>query len=324
VAAIATAAAVDVLRDDGDVRRPAAAQPEPAADPLTEDEWRAAAGQLRIAGVSGTLVYTDLSCELQALRLPGLEAVPAPPGPRAGCRFELSPDGERVAPGDGAWAGGHSAYAVCRGEVTQVYWPPSGRPQFIYDGCTPAWRPAPPFLLTLVRSGTVVELEEGCPGGSPCERRLIARAALLEAAQRHPNVTEHQLVQRIDVQDLLWLSATRAVALLRVHVAGVGQHDLIAVFDRGRLARAFPFFVPGLDRLEASLDRTSVASEPKVFAFRAREGPIRSSDVGRVAAVAWSPDGRWLALAADRAIVIVAPGARRVHIPVTAADLAWR
>jgi hypothetical protein len=297
--------------------------PQQAAPP--DDELQAAAAPLREEGVTGTIVYTDLSCELRALRLPDLFPLEPPRGPPVGCEFELSPDGERVSPRDAAWSGGHAAYALCSGDTVLVYWPPSGRPQAGFEGCTPAWRPRPPFMLTLVRSAMVVELPEGCPGGPPCERRLITRRALREAAERHPNVTGQRFVQGIDIQDLAWLSAARAVALLRVHIVSVGPQDLIAIFDGGEVSATYSFFDDELERLEVSPDGTSVASEPEVFAFVVAGPRIDVPDAfGPIAGVAWSPDGRRLALAADGAIVIVAPGERELRIPVTAQDLAWR
>jgi hypothetical protein len=89
--------------------------------------------------------------------------------------------------------------------------------------------------------------------------------------------------------------------------------------------RTIPFFDDDLERLEASADGRAVVSEPEVFAFVVAGPRIEvPAAFGPIAAVAWSPDGRRLALAADGAIVIVAPGERQLRIPVTAADVAWR
>ena len=275
------------------------------------------------AGLTGTIVYTDLSCELRALRLPGLEPAEPPRGPDVGCEFELSPDGERVAPGDAAWTGGHAAYALCSGDSVLVYRPPSGRPEGIFEGCAPGWRPRPPFVLTVEDAGEIVEVSAECLPGI-CGP-LISREAILAAARRHPNVPDDPtLLERIDVEDLVWLSSRRAAVLLRLTLP-FGRNDLIVLFENGRVRDTYSFFDDDLERLEASPDGRAVASEPEVFAFRAGGERIAvPDDFGPIAAVAWSPDGRRLALAADGAIVIVAPGEREIRIPVTAADIAWR
>jgi len=272
----------------------------------------------------GTIVYTDLTCELRTLGLPELRPVASPVGPPVGCEFELSPDGERVAPRDAAWSGGHAAYALCSGGNVQVYRPPSGRPEAIIEGCAPAWRPGPPAVLTVARAAGIVEVSTACEGRGRCEP-LISREALLDAAARHPNVPDDSAsLERIDVKDVVWLSSRRVAVLLRL-VLHFGENDLIALFENGRVRDVYAVFDDELEELEASPDGAAVASEPEVLAFRAGGERIAvPDDFGPIAAVAWSPDGRRLALAADRAIVIVAPGEREIRIPVTAADLAWR
>src|SRR5918996_1314161 len=158
------------------------------------------------AGWAGTIVYPDLSCERRALRLPGLQPVAPPVGPPVGCEFELSPDGERVAPRGSAWSGGHAAYALCSGDSVQVYRPPSGRPAGIFDGCAPAWLPRPPFVLTVEDAGAIVEVSVECLPGICAP--LISREAILAAARRHPNVPHDAgFLRRIDVEDVVWLSS---------------------------------------------------------------------------------------------------------------------
>jgi hypothetical protein len=93
VVGLGVAAGVDALRDDGKVEsasRPRAAPP-------------AVAAELRAAGLSGTLTYSDERCRLHAVTLPGLESVPAP-GVES-CRPRFRSGGITAWQGDLVWSG---------------------------------------------------------------------------------------------------------------------------------------------------------------------------------------------------------------------------
>src|SRR5688500_2342992 len=110
VAAIVGVAVADALRANGDTAGGAGAD-------------------LRAAGISGVLVYTDGDCVLHAVRLPGLEPAPLPAGPDVGCEFELSPDGTHVEPPGAAWNPKAPGYALCRGNVVDVVRLPPDAPR---------------------------------------------------------------------------------------------------------------------------------------------------------------------------------------------------
>jgi hypothetical protein len=107
VAALGLAAALDALRGEGE--RVVAAPPPTAPDRTEESE--AAVRQLRAAGVTGVLTYSDEDCRLHAVSLPELEPAPAPSFEM--CRPATSGGGLGVVDGDVVWAGlGYGAVQV--------------------------------------------------------------------------------------------------------------------------------------------------------------------------------------------------------------------
>ena len=96
VVAIAIAAGIDALRG-GDDAEPAA-QTEPESPSVSTS---AEPASVRITSSPGTLYYTDGSCELQAIELPGQTPVEAPGWHE--CRFVLSPSEQRVSPVGSGW-----------------------------------------------------------------------------------------------------------------------------------------------------------------------------------------------------------------------------
>lgn len=95
VAAIALAAGIDTLLGGDDPQSAAQTEPEPpsvstAAEPATS-----------ASELTGKLYYTDGSCELQAIELPGQTPVQAPGWDE--CRFVLSPSEQPVSPAGSGW-----------------------------------------------------------------------------------------------------------------------------------------------------------------------------------------------------------------------------
>ena len=157
---------------------------------------------------------------------------------------------------------------------------------------------------------------------------LIARDAVVAAARQHPNVPNAAGgIDAVDVEDLAWLSPDRAVLLLRVRIARVGAQDLVAVFEGGRVRGSYYFLDDDRDRLEVSR-RSRYVAAGTAFAVRA-DGPRLAipDSFGAVRAVAWSPDERWLALAARGRLALVgvglSPTPRIAMLAIDAADVAW-
>ena len=85
--------------------RASASSPHPSTTvvPDRAEESEAAARQLREAGISGVLTYSDEDCRLHAVSLPNLEPVEAPAFEM--CRPAISNGGLGVADGDVVWSG---------------------------------------------------------------------------------------------------------------------------------------------------------------------------------------------------------------------------
>ncbi|HWM13343.1 MAG TPA: hypothetical protein VNO56_02555 [Gaiellaceae bacterium] len=101
LAALALVAAVDALLGSGQSARPAARQTAPA--PLLARQPELAVAQLREAGVSGQLTFSDEGCRLHAVSLPELRPVRAPSFEM--CRPLTSTGGLGAVGGDVVWSG---------------------------------------------------------------------------------------------------------------------------------------------------------------------------------------------------------------------------
>lgn len=309
VAALVLVAALDAVRGDG--------RKEPDGGAAGTTSIRAdLVGRLAAAGARGTLVFADERCRLRALRLPTLARVAAPVGPPVGCRFELSPDGLRVAAERAAWNG--PTYAICRRGNVEIRTPPSGLAQLIYRGCAPAWRPAAgrpqgPFeyIVTLARGGRVLEARPVCAGQPPCERLVLARADLRVAALEHPTMpSDERLLARVDVLDLEWLDTRRAAAVLGLRFSGparrLGRLALAALFVDGRVAWTRPEDESAPLTVERSpAARYVVVAGDEILRVNGSQVGLPPSLRRGLTALAWSPDEAWVALANRNGVVLV-------------------
>jgi hypothetical protein len=108
LAAVGLAAAVDAFRGEARVSRPVARTP---TVPGLARQPELAKRQLREAGVSGVLTYSDNACELHAVSLPELQPVRAPSFQM--CRPATTTGGLGAIDGDVVWAGlGYGAVQV--------------------------------------------------------------------------------------------------------------------------------------------------------------------------------------------------------------------
>lgn len=101
LAAVGLAAAVDALRGDGEQPQPEAVRSTTA--PLLPRQPELAVRQLREAGVTGLLTFSDEECRLHALSLPELRAEPAPSYEM--CRPLSASGGLGAVDGDVVWSG---------------------------------------------------------------------------------------------------------------------------------------------------------------------------------------------------------------------------
>lgn len=101
LAALALVAAVDAFVDEREAPR-AARQPATTA-PLLAEQPELAVSQLREAGVTGLLTFSDENCRLHAVSLPELEPAPAPSFEM--CRPLTDTGGLGAVEGDVVWSG---------------------------------------------------------------------------------------------------------------------------------------------------------------------------------------------------------------------------
>ncbi len=263
LAALGLAAAVDALRGEG-MRVVGAPSTTAVQDRAAESEE--AARQLREAGISGVLTYSDEDCRLHAVSLPTLEPAPAPSFEM--CRPATSTGGLGVVAGDVVWAGlGYGAVQVVL-------------PQ---EELTRAILGLPPAAGGGFHAVQAVQLDDermlvlADSAGGPGERVV--------AAFDGPDARfAHLSWQADDVRALRPSPQGRYYAIFR------GEPRAVQVFTReGR------------------------AVEPA-------EGSPRSR------AVAWSPDERWTALAANDGIWVFRserPRGPVIRIPLDVQDLDW-
>ena len=208
IAAIALVAGWDALRGGGDP----VAQPEGQRTTSTEaDEGTNYAPLAEPDPVSGTLYYTDESCELRATELPDLRPTDAPNWDD--CRFTLSPDAARVGDESTAWDP-HSDPRRGRlfrveGDTIQVATNagPEGQP---IRGTAPAWR----------RDGTLTYFDGSAIRDSAGNTIVPARRIRIVLTE-HPNAPgSPELIHDIRVLEHRWLDPDRLVAVVKGLVRG--------------------------------------------------------------------------------------------------------
>jgi len=208
VLAVAAAAAADALRGgvrDRDVKAAAPAAERRIVPPGVP------------SGFMGTVFYSDPTdgCRLHSLRLAGF--IEGRPPNYGECRFSLSPDGARAAPGGSVWSPLGGVAAVPRDDGFGLE---TGAGQtIVVHGRAPAFKPD--GTLTHVRHGELVEWSIDCRPGD----RLFtlpgdnATARCVRTVYPHP------------VDSVAWFSNSRFAAVLP-------SGELVIVEDGNVLVRA--------------------------------------------------------------------------------------
>jgi hypothetical protein len=315
VAAIALAAGWDALRGGDDPAAP------PEGQPTTSTEADEGTNYVPLAEpdlVSGTLYYTDESCELRAAELPDIRPTDAPNWDA--CRFTLSPDAARVGDESTGWDP-HSDPRRGRlfrvdGDTIQVATNagPEGEP---IRGAAPAWRP----------DGTLSYFADGEIRDWPGGRTVVPAHRLRIAVTEHPNAPGIGFLRNLRVVKHYWLDPDRLVAQLHADVRGGGPSlDLVVVFDDG-LPFASTDFLGEVRDLWASPFGTYYAvltDTLGLYDFNGSLLPLPALEGSR--AVAWSPDEDRMAVATDASVYVFTTGqADEVErFALVANDLDWR
>jgi len=302
VAVLALAATFDAVRGKGSRAEPR--RPAPAAE-VRIPHRGATARALRAAGISGTLYYTRPDCRIRALRLPGLEPVPAPAPGATVCSMAVSPVGLKTQSW-ALWRGPGPLVAFCDGGHVAVA-ALDGRTLPVIGGCSPAWRRD--GSLSYVRRGSVVQFP---PHGRA--EVLLRRSEVAAALGRHDLPS---------VEELAWLGDSRFAATV-----SSGRADVLTLFDHGRLARWTAFPGAPLFGLQASPrgDRLALLiGQGRLMLLDGRLRPVPLPRPLRTAhALTWSPGEGWTVGATDSSVVFVHPGRRPLAIGLQAMDVAWR
>ncbi len=263
------------------------------------------AAQLRRHDVDGVLYFVESDCRLHALRLPSLEAAPAPQA--GGCRALVSP--ASAPPGWSLWPRNTPLAARCEdGHV--IVSAAAGPPLPMIGGCAPAWRPD--GSMTYIRRGAVVQFPR-----TGRAQVLRSRSQLADALQRVPAL--HGLYGWSAIR-VAWLGPARFAVL-----ASTLSRTVLVVFSGRRIVALRSHVAGDIEELRASPRGRYIvlgtARAMRVYDARRRDLPQVHS-FGSPLSVAWSSDERWSARAGDQSVLLVGPQ-RRLVLPVRALDLAW-
>lgn len=312
VVALGAAAGIDALRG-GEPKRAERRSATPARAETTTgpaSPEAAVAVALREAGISGILEFSDEDCETHAVSLPDLTARPS--GVGGACSF--------------ADTANATDYAVgCNGGRVSIDDPRQAPYALVRADCEPAWKPD--GRPTLLRDGEVVE-PHPCPDGGivpmRCSRELLSGEDLVRELRG-----AGWRGFRFAVEELLWLSDSRAAAIVRARSRD-DRGELLVVFDSRRLVTAPTAAYEDLAALRLSPSRSFVAAQiadPGGIVVVDRDGaPVRPL-VRHGSALAWSPDERWIAEATEEGVYVFPAdgGTPRVYVlPIVARDLVWR
>jgi hypothetical protein len=324
VAAIALAAGFDALRGEP-TPEPSAQDGRPSVSTSPEPEASSAESE-----PAGTLYFTNESCELQAIELPGRTPTEAPGWNE--CRFVLSPDGRQAAGAGAGWdprsdpligrifqsEDGRIQVATNRG--------PEGEP---LAGTAPAWRPD--GTLTYFADGAVRMWPDGDVVLSQRDLVRALRGPFPELDPRH---------NRLRVREAAWLDNRRLAAIFSAQgpdlgeIAGGNSSDMLAIYDGTELDQFTFDGAGGLSDLRvspggryAAAKSTGGRDAPGGFVLIEAGRELNTPRIVGYRALAWSPDDQWMAIAADDGVFVYrpgVPGAPELELDIDARDLTWR
>ena len=292
VLGIGALAAVDAVRAREEPADPPQARERPAT------RFAALAGELRAAGVAGTLAYIDASCRLHTIAFPALRELDV--GPLPSCRLAPAFTPPRELP--------ISAAASAVG--------PDGTVAFIRNGDVAVWPfgclegAASPCVRTVLPRTTIARdfdaattRDIGIEGLASLGGERVATVVRVESAD-----SERTMIAVFEGGRLVGTVPWFASEAVRLTVSPRGEYVAVEAHRPSRL------FL---------LDREG---DVGVLADVARNWFGRTSLQG-ARAIAWSPDERWTALAKNESVYVFTTrdgdDAYLVRLPIAARDLAW-
>jgi hypothetical protein len=307
VAALALAAALDAFwpRSGPRLPPPAEAPTEVEPDPTEDDLARAGAG-----GLLFLTIRAGAGCEYRTVAIPQLDVVSS--GRLATCRFQVSPDAEHIAE---LWE--------CPARSSRVLVVSNPVTVHPFVGCAAAWKPDGAFTY-LTRTAAVVEAAgPPCLRAPACLRTLVPWQAVARGIRRLDAGLGPEAASQIE-----WLTPARLAVVVRRR----GNAESIVLFRGRRPLHSLDF--PFAPHVHVEVDETRrellVGGRGGGFAAFNFNGGFTSAarvPFADAAAVAVSPDGRFLALARPGNVCIYereSAGAALSCIPGDAQDLAWR
>jgi hypothetical protein len=321
VAAIALAAGVDALLDDGSSQ--AGSEPEPPSVSTTQPEGPT--NYVPPAGEpSGTLYYTNANCELQAIELPRQTPDETPNWDE--CRFVLSPNGVQVSGAGSGWD--PSADPVVgrlfelEGGLIQVSTDrgPDGEP---FEGTAPAWRP----------DGTLTYFAHGAVREWPSGDVVLSQRDLVQALRTLQIPELATRYDRFRVREATWLDERRLAAILSAEGPEF-REDMLAIYEGTELDQYTFDGAGGLSELRvspggryAAAKSTGGRDAPGGFVMIEAGRELNTPRIVGYRALAWSPDEQWVAIAGEEGVFVYHPGALgppELELELEAYDLAWR
>jgi hypothetical protein len=311
VGIVGVLAAADALRGRSEPEASVPAATTERAGPPTVRET------LRQLAVSGLVLYSDESCRLHSLLLPRLvDDLVREEGGGVVSRCRFGTVGGRIIDEAAVPSPGGGQLARCtRGQVA-VFETESGRPVRSVRGCAPAWHPD--GRLTYAHDEQI--LEDG--------RVLYSKAELHRIARHHPNVAGlgEGVPFHVRVLALAWLDRKRLAVSLRVDIESVEPQDFVVLLDGSRIIALDASFAGPVRKLIASPAGTLVAEDSGTVLSRQGQSYPRLEQVPRPAAVVFSPDEGWLAMANGVSVYLVGTPqnlGRVIRLPIAAQDLVW-
>jgi hypothetical protein len=193
---------------------------------------------------------------------------------------------------------------------------PDGEP---FQGEAPAWRP----------DGTLTYFADGAVREWPSGDVVLSQRDLVRALRPFDGLATR--FDRFRVREAAWLDGRRLAAILAAD-GPEGRMDMLAIYD-GRELDAFTFDGPGgFSELRTSpgggyVAARSTGGRDADFVMIESGRELNTPRIVGYRALAWSPDERWVAIAAEGGVFVYRPGAPgppELELDLDANDLAWR